>query len=124
MKTLTLTIMAAAVVSACAITPHQEHTMPRGHSDQAVPATSTSDARRGSEPNVELQIYDNPDLHLAAFDPGPRVPPMFDGVQNGPGESGMLRAGAMVHRPAPGDRGARTSARTTNRRATAGTSRP
>jgi len=72
MKSITLTIMVAAVVSACANTQPQERTMPREHSSRAVPASSTSDARRGSAPKIELQIYHNPDLHLAAFDPGPR----------------------------------------------------
>jgi hypothetical protein len=64
-----MTIMAAALVSACASTPHQEL---REHSAQGVPDSSPSDTRRRPEPNVELQIYENPDLHLAAVDPDPR----------------------------------------------------
>lgn len=70
MKSITLTIMAAAVVSACAITPPQERTMPLELSPRAVPASSSSDARRGPAPNVDLQIYSNPDLNLAAFEFG------------------------------------------------------
>lgn len=68
MKLFTLTIVVAAVVSACAITQPQERTMSLEHSPRAVPAASPSDARRGATPNVDLQIYANPDLHLAAFD--------------------------------------------------------
>lgn len=70
MKSITLTIMMAALVSACAITQPQDRTMPREHSPQAVPASSTSDARGGPAPNVDLQIYSNPDLNLAAFEFG------------------------------------------------------
>jgi hypothetical protein len=67
MKFITLTIMGAAVVSACAITPR---TMPLEHSPRAVPASSPSDARRGPAPNIDLQIYATPDLNLAAFEFG------------------------------------------------------
>lgn len=68
MKSITLTIIAAAVVSACAITPPQEPTMQLERSPQAVPASSSSDVRREAAPNIDLQIYSNPDLQLAAFD--------------------------------------------------------
>lgn len=80
MKSITLTIIVAAVVSACAITPPQEPTMQLERSPQAVPASSSSDtrraipassssdARREAAPNIDLQIYSNPDLQLAAFD--------------------------------------------------------
>lgn len=66
MKSITLTIIAAAVVSACAITPDQGSTMQLERSPQAVPASSSSDVRREATPNVDLQIYYNPDLQLAA----------------------------------------------------------
>jgi uncharacterized lipoprotein YmbA len=68
MKSIVLTIIAAAVVSACAVTQYQEPTMSLEHSPRAVPASSPSDARRGSAPKIDLQIYANPDLNLAAFD--------------------------------------------------------
>ncbi|HEU4646659.1 MAG TPA: hypothetical protein VFS80_13960 [Burkholderiales bacterium] len=70
MKFITLTIVVAAVVSACAITPPQERTLSLEHSPRAVPAASTSDARREATPNVDLQIYSNPDLNLAALELG------------------------------------------------------
>jgi hypothetical protein len=70
MKSITLTIIATAVVSACAFTPQQERTMSIEPSPRAVPASSPSDARRGRAPNIDLQIYANPDLNLAAFEFG------------------------------------------------------
>ena len=69
MKSITLTIIAAALVSACAITPDQGPTMQRELSPQAVPVSSASDTRRWLAPTEEFQIYENPDLHLAAVDP-------------------------------------------------------
>ena len=68
MKSITLTIIAAAMVSACAITPDQGSTMQLERSLQAVPVTSVSDTRRWLAPTDEFQIYENPDLHLAAVD--------------------------------------------------------
>ena len=68
MKSITLTIMVAAVVSACAITPPQERTMSLEHSPRAVPASSASDVRREATPNIDLQIYSNPDLNLAGLE--------------------------------------------------------
>jgi len=70
MKLITLTIIAAAVVSACAITSPQERTMSLELSPRAVPASSTSDVRHEATPNIDLQIYSNPDLQLAALELG------------------------------------------------------
>jgi hypothetical protein len=70
MKSIVLTIVVAAVVSACAITPLQDPTMSLEHSPRAVPASTPSDARRGSAPKIDLQIYANPDLNLAAMEFG------------------------------------------------------
>jgi hypothetical protein len=70
MKSIALTIIAAAVVSACAVTQYQEPTMSLEHSPRAVPASSISDVRREATPNIDLQIYANPDLNLAAFEFG------------------------------------------------------
>lgn len=67
MKLITPTIIAAALVSACAITSPQEGAMSLEHSSRTVPASATSDVRREATPNVDLQIYNNPDLHLAAL---------------------------------------------------------
>jgi hypothetical protein len=68
MKSIALTIIAAAMVSACGITPSQEGTMSLEHSPRAVPTSSTSDARQEATPNIDLQIYENPDLQLAALE--------------------------------------------------------
>lgn len=68
MKSITLTIIAAAVVSACAITSDQGRPMQLERSPQAVPASSSSNVRHEATPNIDLQIYDNPDLHLAALE--------------------------------------------------------
>ena len=78
MKTITLTIIAAAMVSACAITPDQGSTMQLA--PQAAPTSSTTEVRRAgpassapavrqeATPNVDLQIYYNPDLQLAGLE--------------------------------------------------------
>ena len=70
MKSIVLTIIAAAVVSACGITPPQARSMQLELSPQAVPASSTSDARHEATPNIDLQIYSNPDLQLATLELG------------------------------------------------------
>lgn len=80
MKSITLTIIAAALVSACALTAPQERTMSIELSPQVMPSSSSPDVRRAvpasipavrqeATPNIDLQIYDNPDLHLAALEP-------------------------------------------------------
>ena len=81
MKSITLAIITAALVSACAITPDQGSTMQLQLSPQAVPtatsssdtrqpvpASSRSDVRQEATPNIDLQIYYNPDLQLAVLE--------------------------------------------------------